>query len=80
MKAEKINIADNFWGMIKGLNADVRLELISRISNSLKTTKKTDELNSWHELFGAFESQLSAEEIIDDLRNSRHSNREIEAL
>ncbi len=80
MKTGNINIADNFWGMIKGLSVDVRLELISRLSNSLKSEKVIDESDSWKSLFGAFESEQSADEIIEDIRKSRYSNREIELL
>ena len=80
MKAGNVNIADNFWGMIKNLSADVRLELISRISNSLKSDKSADKSDSWKLLFGAFESSQTADEIIEDLRQSRSTNREIEAL
>lgn len=80
MKARNVNIADNYWGMIKNLSADVRLELISRISNSLKSEETTEKPDSWKLLFGAFKSKQSADEIIDDLRKSRYSNREIESL
>jgi len=80
MKTGNINIVDNFWGMIKGLSVDVRLELISRLSNSLKSEKVIDESDSWKSLFGAFESEQSADEIIEDIRKSRYSNREIELL
>ena len=80
MKTENINIADNYWEMIKNLSADDRLELISRISNSLKSGKTIEVSDSWKSLFGAFESEQSADEIIDDLRKSRNSNREIETL
>jgi len=80
MKAENVNIADNYWGMIKNLSADVRLELISRISISLKSDKSIQKSDSWKMLFGAFESSQSADDIIEDLRKSRYTNREIEAL
>jgi len=80
MKSGNVNIADNYWGMIKNLSADVRLELISRISNSLKSDKSIEKSDSWKLLFGAFESEQSADEIIEDLRQSRSTNREIEAL
>ena len=80
MKSGNVNIADNYWGMIKNLSADVRLELISRISNSLKSDKSIEKSDSWKLLFGAFESEQSADEIIEDLRQSRFTNREIVAL
>lgn len=71
---------DNYWGMIKNLSTDVRLELISRISNSLKSDISVEKTDSWKLLFGAFETSQSADEIIEDLRKSRYTNREIEAL
>jgi hypothetical protein len=66
--------------MLKNLSADVRLELISRISNSLKSDKAIEKSDSWKQLFGAFESSQSADELIEDLRKSRYTNREIEEL
>jgi hypothetical protein len=80
MKTENFDIVDNYWGMIKNLSADVRLELISRISNSLKSDKAIEKSDSWKQLFGAFEPSQSADELIEDLRKSRYTNREIEEL
>ena len=79
MKSNQINIADNFFGMIKNLNQDVRLDLMNRISNSLKKEPSDNSISEdWYALFGAFESSLSAEKIIDELRTSRTTNRKIE--
>jgi len=72
-------IADSYFGLIKNLSTDVKLELLSRISDSLRKASNQDN-DSWKNLFGAFNSSLSAEEIIEDLRNSRTSNRQIEDL
>lgn len=80
MKTSKIDIADNFFGMIKNLSADVKLELISKISNSLKGSKKELKDNLWKDLFGAWQSEKSAEEIIEEIRISRHTNRQIDDL
>ena len=78
MEARNI-IVDSFFGMIKNLSADVKLKLISRISDSL--TDISDIKNdSWKKLFGAYDSEQTAEEIIDDLRECRNTNREIENL
>jgi len=72
-------IVDNYFNVIKNLSPDNRLELISKISDSLRTSKiKKDD--SWKSLFGAFVSDESAEEIISHLRNSRYSERQIEEL
>jgi hypothetical protein len=72
-------IADNYFGMIKNLSSDVKLELISRISDSLREPS-SQENDSWKKLFGAFDSKQTAEEIIDDLEKSRFTNRQIENL
>ena len=80
MKADKVAVADNFFGMIKGLSADVRLDLISKISNSLKGANVESGNDSWKELFGAWQSDSSAEEIIEDIRASRYTDRCIEDL
>jgi len=70
MKTENI-IADSCFNIIKDLSPDIKLELISKISDSLRTSKvKTDD--SWKSLFGAYVSDETAEEIITGLRNSRH--------
>jgi len=81
MGADKITISDNFFGMIKNLSEEVKLDLIKKISKSLKVTKKSvkDDL-SVRELFGAWDTEKSAEEIIDDIREDRHINRKIEKL
>lgn len=72
-------IVDNYFNVIKNLSPDIRLELISKISDSLRTSKiKKDD--SWKSLFGAFVSDESAEEIISHLRNSRYTERQIEDL
>ncbi len=77
---EAINlIADNYFGMIKNLSPDVKLELISRISDSLREPSSQDD-DSWKKLFGAYDSKQTAEEIIDDLEKSRFTNRQIENL
>ena len=72
-------IADNYFGMIKNLSPDVKLELISRISDSLREPS-SQENDSWKKLFGAYDSRQTAEEIIDDLEKSRFTKRQIEDL
>jgi len=80
MKTDEVNIADNFFGMLKNLSTDVKLELISKISESMKGAKVEAEDNSWKKLYGAFESKQSAEEIIESIHSSRNTNRDIEEL
>lgn len=78
MEARNI-IADNYFDMLKNLSPDIKLELISRMSESMRT-ERTHDKESWKNLFGAFQSEHTAEEIIADLRKYRYVNREIEEL
>ena len=66
--------------MVKNCSVDVKLELISKITDSLKGVKEDVKDDSWKKLFGAWESKESAEEIINQLRASRYTNRQIEDL
>ena len=79
MKSAEINtsIVDGYVGLLDNLSTTNKLDLISKLTNSIKTdlTKKK---TSFSKAFGALESKKSAEEIIEDIRNSRVSTREIE--
>jgi len=79
MKATDINIIDSYIGLLNNLSPDSKLELISRLSQSLKSQKKPQE-KSIQELFGAFVSEKSAETIIEEIRQSRTFTRQIEEL
>jgi len=70
MKTENI-VADNYFNIIKDLSPDIKLELISKISDSL-CTSQIEKDDSWKSLFGGYVSDETAEEIINDLRDSRH--------
>ena len=74
-----INLVDSYFGLLRNLSPDSKLELITRLSESMKTTKKKKDV-SLKSLFGAFDSEKSAETIIAEIRNSRVFNREIESL
>lgn len=81
MKATDINIhiIDNYFGLLKNLSPDNKLELITKLSNSLKSSKQEKE-KSLNELFGAFKSKKSADQIIDEIHQSRTFNRKTESL
>jgi len=69
-----INLIESYFGLLKNLSADSKLELIAKLSKSMKTAKaeKPDSLKS---LYGAFVSEQSADELIDDIRTARTFNR-----
>jgi len=75
MRTAEINttIIDGYVELLENLSTNNKLDLISKLSTSVKTdlTKKK---YSFKKAFGAFESAKTAEEIIDEIRNSRISN------
>jgi len=79
MKAIDINttLIDGYLQMLDNLSPSNKLDLISKLTQSVKTDI-TDRKKSFYEAFGAWDSKQSAEEIIEDIRKSRTFNRKIE--
>ena len=69
-------IIQGYLSLLKNLDASNKLDLISKLTLSLKTEKK--ENNNFYKSFGAWETEESAEELIEIIRKSRNSNRIIE--
>ncbi len=76
---KKIKTADYFFGLLSNLNSDSKLELISRLSDSLKSKPSVKE-ESLRDLFGSFKSKKTADQLISNLRKSRAFVRKIENL
>jgi hypothetical protein len=76
---QHISLADYYFGFLKNLNADSKLDLISKLSQSLKEGEIIPE-TSLQSLFGAYKSDETADEIIAGIRVSRIFNRNIETL
>ncbi len=69
-------ILDNYFGLLNHLNPTLKMELIDRLKESVKSenpSKSTIKL-----AFGAWHSDESAEELINSIRISRRINRDIE--
>lgn len=77
--AQNINVADFYYDFLKNLNSASKLELISKLSLSMKETQPIPE-TPLQSLFGAYKSDETADEIIAELRSSRVFNRKIEQL
>lgn len=73
------NVADYYFGFLENLSPDSKLDLISKLSQSLKEENTTSEV-SLQSLFGAYQSEETAEEIIEGIRSSRVFNRNTEWL
>ena len=73
------SMADYYFDFLKNLNSDSKLDLISKLSQSLKENQASPEL-SLQSLFGAYKFNETAEEIIAEIRKSRVFNRTIESF
>jgi hypothetical protein len=71
------SLANYYFGFLENLNSDSKLDLISKLSLSLKGVNDAPEA-SLPSLFGAYKSEETAEEMIADLKNSRLFNQDIE--
>ena len=72
-------IVDGYVGLLDNLSTHNKLDLISKLTASVKTDL-TNKKSSFKKAFGAFDSKKSAEEIIQEIRNSRISTRQIESF
>jgi hypothetical protein len=81
MKIADINttIVDGYVGLLDNLSANNKLDLISKLTASVKTDL-TNKKSTFKKSFGAFDSKKSAEEIIEEIRNSRVTTRQIESF
>ena len=81
MKTAEINstIVNGYVGLLDNLSTSNKLDLIAKLTASVKTdliSKKS----SFKKAFGAFDSDKSAEEIVEEIRKSRVSTRQIESF
>lgn len=72
-----VSIIDGYLGLLENLSPDSKLELISKLSASMRAGL-LDKKSSFKKSFGALVSDKTAEEIIEEIRNSRTFTREIE--
>jgi hypothetical protein len=68
------NLIDRYFTLLKSLSPDNKLELIAKLSKSMKTTKKSKDI-SWKSLFGALKIDQSAEDFVEDLKKDRKFSR-----
>ena len=77
MKATEINIIDSYYGLLKNLSLDNKLELIARLLDSMNSKKQVKKSNLKSK-FGDFISEKTTDELIKDLRQARTFNRKRE--
>ena len=72
-----MTIIDGYISLLDNLNPADKLDLISRLTESVKSDLSVKK-SSFKKAFGAFDSKKSAEEIIEEIRSSRSFKRKIE--
>ncbi|MFC1226551.1 hypothetical protein ACFE6N_22290 [Pedobacter sp. BG31] len=75
-----INLIDSYFTLLKSLSPDNKLELIARLSKSMKTTKKKEKEISLDALYGSWESDQTADELVAELKAARNFTRKREEL
>lgn len=75
-----VNLVDSYYALLKSLSPNNKLELIARLSKSMKTTKKAKKEVSLSSLYGSWDSEQSADELIAELKQARNFNRQREEL
>jgi hypothetical protein len=71
------NIIENYFGLFESLNSMSKLELIEKLTKSLKAETKSKE-NNFYKSFGAFSSEKTSDEINTEIKSSRKfRNKEI---
>jgi hypothetical protein len=73
------NLVDGYFSMLNTLKHDDKLELISKLSQSLKADV-VGNTNKMETAFGGFIEELSAEELIAQIRTARTSNTQKESF
>jgi hypothetical protein len=64
------NIIENYFGLFESLNSMSKLELIEKLTKSLKAENKSKEKN-FYKSFGAFSSEKTSDEINTEIKSSR---------
>ncbi|MCD8094311.1 MAG: hypothetical protein LUF01_16485 [Bacteroides sp.] len=71
-RSMSLNLVDSYWDLLKNLSTDMKLKLISKLSDSLiKENKESEHEDSFDKFYGAWKDDKEAEELIDEIRSSR---------
>lgn len=78
MDAVDKKILNNYLGLLERLNPTMKLNLIHQLKKSVKSRVSTK--SQMKSAFGSWNSDESAEELIELIQNSRNTHRNIEEL
>ena len=72
----ELKLVDSYLALLKNMSANMRLELIAKLSSSLKTKEADKKGVDYYN--GIWSEEENAEDIIENIRKSRVFNRQIE--
>lgn len=67
-------LIETYIGLLEKLNSNTKMELISRLTHTLNSFEKKDDV-SLDMLYGAFVSEKTAEAICKEIKQSRNFKR-----
>ncbi len=70
------NKVNSYFRLIKNWDTESKKDLIIKLTQSINETK--EDSHDFSSCFGAWEDERSADDIINDIRNSRVNNQDIE--
>lgn len=74
-----ISTTNNYWNILKNLSDDIKIDLITLLSSSLKSKKEEPvSASNFYGIWG--DDGMKTEEFVDELRASRKFNHEIVEL
>jgi len=72
-------LIDNYFGLLRKLSPEMKIELIEQLKKTIDSGLKVSDKTSF-DAFGAWNSDESADEIIQEIKASRFTNRQIETF
>ena len=75
-------VVNNYLGLLHGLSRENKISLVAGLINDIvkEPPKKKTKKDVVNRFYGAFQSDKSAEDMIDEIRTSRKFNRVIESF
>jgi len=75
-------VVSSYLGLLQRLNRETKINLVAGLINEIahKQEKEGKEKDVVNRFFGAFQSNKSAEGMIEEIRGSRHFKRIIESF
>ncbi|MEO9887193.1 MAG: hypothetical protein ABJR05_04210 [Balneola sp.] len=70
-------LIDSYLSLLKNMSAQNKLDLISKLTRTVKTDLEQEKTN-FYNAFGGWDETENAKELIDSIKRARTFNRDIE--